>query len=341
MRGRALETADTEPGEGSPVVDSPCASGCGMESASGLYAQKLAGRVALSKDLDLLGSERLNHEAINPELKPSSVERRSQSPRRSAPDVSSSTAASSADACGRGHADEQQGLDVRSEALPALINLLSETTPMEIDQEHRPETPQSIMAIKEPAVYETVIEPTLPGCKDKRGHFTLEFRRKVVEHALRLPATARMLPTCRAYAASGIHTATLREWLRKEGVPPPPKYTHSCKQCPLAGPCKKGAGCTRRDQCEHMHQRHACRRGLCPARQLNAKAGYGYYADDEIVAVLRRAPPPRFCIKALPLGSRRVSWPMGMPTSGEALRHAMKPAAGKGRRVHAPSSLGL
>jgi hypothetical protein len=109
MPGRALETAVTEPGEGSPVVDSPCASGCGMESASGLYAQKLAGRVALSKDLDLLGSERLNHEAINPELKPSSVERRSQSPRRSAPDVSSSTAASSADACGRGHAAEQQG----------------------------------------------------------------------------------------------------------------------------------------------------------------------------------------------------------------------------------------
>ena len=69
MPGRALETAVTEPGEGSPVVDSPCASGCGMESASGLYAQKLAGRVALSKDLDLLGSERLNHEAINPGLR--------------------------------------------------------------------------------------------------------------------------------------------------------------------------------------------------------------------------------------------------------------------------------
>ena len=118
-------------------------------------------------------------------------------------------------------------------------------------------------------------------------------------------------------------------------------------QCPRTGPCKKGAGCNSgsgaaSQQCEHGHQRHACRRGLCPARQLNAKAGYGYYADDEIVAVLRRAPPPRFCIKALPLGSRRrVSWPMGMPTSGEALRHAMKPAAGKGRRVHAPSSLGL
>jgi hypothetical protein len=234
-------------------------------------------------------------------------------------------------------ADSSTGLDMRSEARPALLTLPSEAALMETGQDDRPETPQSIMAIKEPAVYETIIEPTLW----ERGHFTLEFRRKVVEHALRLPATARMLPTCRAYAASGIHTATLREWLRKEGVPPPPKYTHSCKQCPLAGPCKKGAGCTRRDQCEHMHQRHACRRGLCPARQLNAKAGYGYYADDEIVAVLRRAPPPRFCIKALPLGSRRVSWPMGMPTSGEALRHAMKPAAGKGRRVHAPSSLGL
>jgi len=239
-------------------------------------------------------------------------------------------------------ADSSTGLDMRSEARPALLTLPSEAALMETGQDDRPETPQSIMAIKEPAVYETIIEPTLWGwCKDERGHFTLEFRRKVVEHALRLPATARVRPTCRAYAASGINTATLKEWLRKEGVPPPPKYTHSCKQCPRAGPCKQGAGCTRRDQCEHMHQRHACRRGLCPARQLNAKAGYGYYADDEIVAVLRRAPPPRFCIKALPLGSRRVSWPMGMPTSGEALRHAMKPAAGPGRRVHAPSSLGL
>ena len=238
-------------------------------------------------------------------------------------------------------ADSSTGLDMRSEARPALLTLPSEAALMETGQDDRPETPQSIMAIKEPALYETIIEPTLWGCKDERGHFTLEFRRKVVEHALRLPATARVRPTCRAYAASGINTATLKEWLRKEGVPPPPKYTHSCKQCPRAGPCKKGAGCTRRDQCEHMHQRHACRRGLCPARQLNAKAGYGYYTDDEIVAVLRRAPPPRFCIKALPLGSRRVSWPMGMPTSGEALRHAMKPAAGPGRRVHAPSSLGL
>ena len=61
MPGRASRTADNEPGEGEPVVDNPCASGCGMEGASGLDAQKLVGRVALPKDLDLLGSERLNH----------------------------------------------------------------------------------------------------------------------------------------------------------------------------------------------------------------------------------------------------------------------------------------
>ena len=70
-----------------------------------------------------------------------------------------------------------------------------------------------------------------------------------------------------------------------------------------------------------MHQRHACRRGLCPARQLNAKAGYGYYTDDEIVAVLRRAPPPRFCIKALPLGSRRVSCRCGIRGALYVLQH--------------------
>ena len=47
---------------------------------------------------------------------------------------------------------------------------------METGQDDRPETPQSIMTVKEPALYETIIEPTLWGCKDKRGHFTLEFR---------------------------------------------------------------------------------------------------------------------------------------------------------------------
>ena len=102
MAERASGSADTEPGEGSPVVDSPCASGCGMEGASELDAQKLAGRVALSTHLGLLGGERLNDEAAKLELQPSSVERRSQSPRRSATDISPSTASSSADACGRG-----------------------------------------------------------------------------------------------------------------------------------------------------------------------------------------------------------------------------------------------
>ena len=123
MPERALESANNEPGEGLPVVDSPCASGCGMGSASGLDAQKLAGRVALPKDLDLLGSERLNREAINPELQPSSVERRSQSPRRSAPDISSSTASSSADACGRGH-DADQRVHVDAPSLAGLVPVL-------------------------------------------------------------------------------------------------------------------------------------------------------------------------------------------------------------------------
>jgi hypothetical protein len=328
--------------KGMATADGDYALGCRSASALQLDARKLAGLVALSEDLGHDGSERLIVEPLQPAPQLSSVERPPKSPRRSAPDTSMSTATSSAEAYDEGHGATQRGRADISEARPALLTLPSEAALMETGQDDRPETPQSIMAIKEPAVYETIIEPTLWGwCKDERGHFTLEFRRKVVEHALRLPATARVRPTCRAYAASGIAKDTLKYWLRKEGVPPQPKYTHSCKQCPRAGPCKKGAGCTRRDQCEHMHQRHACRRGLCPARQLNAKAGYGYYTDDEIVAVLRRAPPPRFCIKALPLGSRRVSWPMGMPTSGEALRHAMKPAAGPGRRVHAPSSLGL
>ena len=109
MPERALESANNEPGEGLPVVDSPCASGCGMGSASGLDAQKLAGRVALPKDLDLLGSERLNREAINPELQPSSVERRPKSARRPTPNMASSTGSSFAEACERGHDAEQQG----------------------------------------------------------------------------------------------------------------------------------------------------------------------------------------------------------------------------------------
>ena len=104
-----METAVTEPGEGSPVVDSPCASGCGMESASGLYAQKLAGRVALSKDLGYDGSQRLNDEANEPELQPSSVERRPKSARRPTPNMASSTGSSFAEACERGHDAEQQG----------------------------------------------------------------------------------------------------------------------------------------------------------------------------------------------------------------------------------------
>ncbi len=45
-----------------------------------LDAYKLAGRVALSKDLGYDGSQRLNDEANDPELQPSSVERRTKKP---------------------------------------------------------------------------------------------------------------------------------------------------------------------------------------------------------------------------------------------------------------------
>jgi hypothetical protein len=71
---------------------------------------------------------------------------------------------------------------MRSEARPALLTLPSEAALMETGQDDRPETPQSIMTVKEPALYETIIEPTLWGCKDKRGHFTLEFRASDVRY---------------------------------------------------------------------------------------------------------------------------------------------------------------
>ena len=119
LPGRSFP-AHTDAGEGIPVVDSSCALGCGMASTSRLDAQKLAGLVALSNDLGLFGSERLNHETMDPELQPNSVERRPKSPRRSASDMSSSTASSSTDACERGHGTEQQG---RASA-PSLADLV-------------------------------------------------------------------------------------------------------------------------------------------------------------------------------------------------------------------------
>ena len=140
--------------------------------------------------------------------------------------------------------DSSAGLDVRSEARPALLTLPSEAALMETGQDDRPETPESILVVKEPVVDETT-EKAAP--KDEHGHYTLEFKREVVEYALRLPATARVKPTCRAYAASGVGKRAVTLWLRdaESGATPRSRYTHSCKQCPLAGPCKKGAGCTR------------------------------------------------------------------------------------------------
>lgn len=108
LRGRTFST-DTDPGEDLPVVNSPCALGCGMATTSALDAQKLVGLVALSKDLGLLGIKRLNHETMNPELQPNSVERRPKSSRRPTPNKASSTASSFAEACERGHDAEQQG----------------------------------------------------------------------------------------------------------------------------------------------------------------------------------------------------------------------------------------
>ena len=213
---------------------------------------------------------------------------------------------------------------------------------METGQDDRPETPESILVVKEPVVDETT-KKAAP--KDEHGHYTLEFKREVVEYALRLPAAARVKPTCRAYAASGVSKVAVTLWLRdaESGATPRPRFTHSCKQCPRTGPCKQGAGCNAgsgaaSQQCEHGHQRHACRRGLCPARQLNAKASYGYHTDDEIAAVLDRGPSTRPRLYHAK-GHTRGSWPMGRPT-GAALHHVMKRAAAPGSGMHARSSLG-
>ena len=81
------------------------------------------GLVALSKDLGLLGSKRLSHETMDPELQPNSVERRPQSPRRPVLDTPSSAVSSSADAIERGHASEQQGR-VGAPSLAELVQML-------------------------------------------------------------------------------------------------------------------------------------------------------------------------------------------------------------------------
>ena len=162
------------------------------------------------------------------------------------------------------------------------------------------------------------------------------------------PSSFLLLPRRLTYLLTSSSSLSYSQLLLDSPPPKSPRYWHTCKQCPRTGPCKKGAGCSNRgggaasQQCEHGARRRACRRGLCPARQLNAKAGYGYHTDDDIFAVLRRAPPPPFGIRAQ--GGRRVSWPMGMPSSGLALHHAMKREAkrtvGPKGRVHAPISLG-
>ena len=91
------------------TADGDCALGSRSVSASQLDAYKLAGLVALSKDLGYDGSQRFNDEAINPELQPSSVERPPKSPRRPAPNTSSITATSSPEACDEGHDAEWRG----------------------------------------------------------------------------------------------------------------------------------------------------------------------------------------------------------------------------------------
>ena len=156
----------------------------------------------------------------------------------------------------------------------------------------------------------------------------------MVEYALRLPAAARIKPTCRAYSASGVDATKVRSWLRnaESGRLRGPRMRRRgcCKGGPCAG-CSNRGGSAASQQCEHGHRRYVCRRGLCPARQLNAKDGYGYHTDDEILEVLRRAPPPRF---------GRRPWPMGMGTKGLALHHTMKRLAAQGSGLHLPSSLG-
>ena len=105
------------------AAEGDCALGSRSVSASQLDAYKLAGLVALSKDLGYDGSQRLNDEVINPELQPSSVERRQKSLRRSPSDASSSTASSSADA-GEPGPDGQQRGRVAAPSTTELVEVL-------------------------------------------------------------------------------------------------------------------------------------------------------------------------------------------------------------------------
>ena len=75
--------------------------------------------------------------------------------------------------------DSSTGQRKLSEALPAPISLVSESMLMDVDQEHRPESPESTLVLKEPAAGSPVaVEPTKTP-KDERGHYTLEFMRDV------------------------------------------------------------------------------------------------------------------------------------------------------------------
>lgn len=88
---------------------------------------------------------------------------------------------------------------------------------MEMDQEHRPETPQSIMAITEPAVYETVIEPTLSGCKDNAAYAAPPT----------VPATTALVPNPYHYYQPPPHAPHAGTgWEGQQHMTPPGYYHH-------------------------------------------------------------------------------------------------------------------
>ena len=124
--------------KGMATADGDCALGNRSVSALPLGARKLAGLVALSNDLGHDRSQRLFVKPLQAAPQPSSVERPPKSPRRPAPNISSSTATSSPEACDEGHDAEWRGRGASSEVPPAPISLVSEIMLMDVDQERRP-----------------------------------------------------------------------------------------------------------------------------------------------------------------------------------------------------------
>jgi hypothetical protein len=71
----------------------------------------------------------------------------------------------------------------------------------------------------------------------------------------------------------------------------------------------------------HGRSRGATKEGDCPVRTANAKAGKGYWTDEEIISALMLAPPRGRRHRSR--GGARIRWPMGFPTSAAAINAAM------------------